>query len=311
MYNNEVVSVAVITYNSSATVLQTLNSILEQTYGSHNIELIISDDASLDNTVEVVQCWIDLHGKKFHSIDLIENKVNGGISKNCNIAWQRATSEWIKSIAGDDLLLKDCLLNNMHYVKTNKDVRVVFSKMQSFSEDICGVKLGLEFPNSFQKKIFNLSAREQFNILSKIDGISVAPTSFIDRKTLAEIGYADERFPLIEDYPLWFKLTKYGIKLHYFDKATVMYRVGNSISQAKNELTNLGHIIRRHDIDIKLVFPHLEKTARINKLRRLLSYQLMILLVNCSGNKKNNFTLIARKLIMCIKPYCFRSKFIK
>jgi len=50
----EKVSVAVITYNSAETVLETLDSIATQTYGTENIELIISDDASTDKTVHVI-----------------------------------------------------------------------------------------------------------------------------------------------------------------------------------------------------------------------------------------------------------------
>ena len=53
----QLVSVVVITYNSSQTVVETLDSIKTQTY--QNIELIVSDDCSSDNTVEVVQNGID------------------------------------------------------------------------------------------------------------------------------------------------------------------------------------------------------------------------------------------------------------
>ncbi|MDR0890977.1 MAG: glycosyltransferase [Endomicrobium sp.] len=53
MENNPLVSVCVITYNSSKYVLETLESIKTQTY--QNIELIVSDDCSTDDTVEVCE----------------------------------------------------------------------------------------------------------------------------------------------------------------------------------------------------------------------------------------------------------------
>lgn len=51
------VSVSVITYNSAKTVLETLESIKAQTY--QNLELIVSDDCSTDNTVELCRNWIE------------------------------------------------------------------------------------------------------------------------------------------------------------------------------------------------------------------------------------------------------------
>ncbi|HAX2253154.1 TPA: glycosyltransferase, partial [Escherichia coli] len=47
---NKFITITVISYNSSATISDTLNSILQQTYNKKNIEVIISDDASKDNT---------------------------------------------------------------------------------------------------------------------------------------------------------------------------------------------------------------------------------------------------------------------
>ena len=57
------VTVVVVTYNSSKYVLETLDSIFEQTY--KNIELIITDDGSSDNTVELCREWLTHYGDRF------------------------------------------------------------------------------------------------------------------------------------------------------------------------------------------------------------------------------------------------------
>ena len=49
------VSVVVVVYNSSETVVETLDTILKQTY--RNIELIVADDCSTDDTVKIVKSW--------------------------------------------------------------------------------------------------------------------------------------------------------------------------------------------------------------------------------------------------------------
>jgi alpha-1,3-rhamnosyltransferase len=51
------VSIVVVTYNSSKSVLDTLESVKAQTY--QNIEIIITDDCSTDNTVEICRHWIE------------------------------------------------------------------------------------------------------------------------------------------------------------------------------------------------------------------------------------------------------------
>ncbi len=99
------ISVMVVTYNSEYTIEETLNSVLLQSYGAENIELIITDDCSKDNTVSIIKKWSVYNKNKFYRVVLIENSVNKGVSENCNIGWKACTSNWIKSIGGDDLLM--------------------------------------------------------------------------------------------------------------------------------------------------------------------------------------------------------------
>lgn len=67
--NKPLVSIVVTTYNSSKYVLETLESVKAQTY--KNIELIISDDYSLDNTVEICKKWITENSDRFVNTKII------------------------------------------------------------------------------------------------------------------------------------------------------------------------------------------------------------------------------------------------
>ena len=66
---NPLVSIIVITYNSAKYVLETLESARYQTY--QNIELIVSDDCSVDNTVEICNNWIKKNSNRFARVELI------------------------------------------------------------------------------------------------------------------------------------------------------------------------------------------------------------------------------------------------
>lgn len=70
METDLLVSICVLTYNSSEYIIETLDSIKNQNY--QNIELIISDDCSFDNTVILCTQWINLNRDRFVRVELIE-----------------------------------------------------------------------------------------------------------------------------------------------------------------------------------------------------------------------------------------------
>lgn len=124
------VSVPVITYNSSEYIIEGLESIKAQTY--KNIELIISDDCSTDNTVELCREWLAKNKDRFVRTSLVTSEKNTGTAGNCNRAISYCHGEWIKMLAGDDLLLPDCIEKNIEYITKMPDAEVVFSNVQVF-----------------------------------------------------------------------------------------------------------------------------------------------------------------------------------
>ena len=111
------VSVIVITYNSSNYVLETLESAKAQTY--KNIELIISDDGSTDTTVGICKNWINQNKERFVAVKCITTGNNTGIAPNCNRGLKEAKGEWLKFIAGDDILMDSCIERNMDFVQNS------------------------------------------------------------------------------------------------------------------------------------------------------------------------------------------------
>ncbi|MEH2919967.1 glycosyltransferase family 2 protein [Samsonia erythrinae] len=304
MNNQELISVCVITYNSECTVKETLDSIYNQTYGTKNIELIISDDASKDNTVLVINEWLKEKTAFFSTVHFYNNPENLGVPGNCNTAWKAATAEWIKTIAGDDILLPNCLAENYGFSKTAKpDVGVIFSYMQPFSLSEQGMKVFKKtLPTKIQSDILKESAHKQ-NTYLRVCDLAVAPTSFIRKKALEEIGYADKRFRLIEDLPLWYKFTKNGWRLSFLDQKTVLYRVSNSIMYSDKRLVNVNLIHDLLKIDYELCKDDVVYGGRILHVRKLLwlrSSLLIAFLFNNKANTVSNFFIMLSKFL---KPY--------
>lgn len=222
------VSVCVITYNSSKTVVETLDSVLAQTYP--HIELLVSDDCSTDDTVSVCRSWLESHGNRFVRVDLLIREINGGVAANLNTVIRAAKGEWVKTIAGDDLLMPDCIKDNMDYVSSRRNQDIVFSKMCYFMED-SGKRTIM---NSWQidrsrEMFYNETASGQFHLLLSSCNYVPGVTAF-QRKSFAVSHPYPEEYPFCEDWPHWIHLTNSGIRLQCFDKETVLYRITGSLS---------------------------------------------------------------------------------
>ena len=222
------VSVLVLTYNSAGTVIETLESIKAQTYP--NIELIISDDCSTDNTIEVCRDWVDKNKGRFIKSEIIAIEQNTGVSANFNRAEAACSGEWVKGTAGDDLLLPDCIQDSVEYVEDHPDVIFLFGRMEGFGRPQEEID---EYMNRcYDYSFFDLSAEEQYNRLVFKGNCVPAPSSFYNLALVRKYQIRnDERIPMVEDYPKWMNITKRGIQLRLVDKILVQYRLSeNSIS---------------------------------------------------------------------------------
>lgn len=290
------VSVAVITYNSSKTIVETLNSILHQSYGANSIELIISDDASIDNTVLVIEEWLKEHKTYFHDVKFIKNSINLGVSGNINTAWKKASYEWIKSIGGDDLLDSRCIEHNINYVKQNPDCKILFSQMKMFGR-INGI-----IPTPFDTRFFYKNSKEQYNWLRSFS-FNIAPSAFINSNVLKEVNYSDEKYRMIEDLPLWIKITKSGYKLHFLNIVTVYYRMDESISTSSTRYANLPFIhnlisIYQQDPISFFDHPYLKWVT----IEKITYYKMTILVSRLFNNQTSQATKIVNYLLWILRP---------
>lgn len=218
---DKIVTVSVIAYNSSKYILDTLESIKNQTYS--NIILIICDDCSTDDTVQVCKEWIDTNSSRFVDTRLIVPPKNTGISDNVNRAWDACKTTYLKLIAGDDILLPNCIEDLMKYVEATPNALVVFGKMDGFG--ISEENIEEHMKQYFDYSFFSMSPKDQWERLVFRGNCIPAPTALYNIPRLKELGLRnDSRIPLLDDYPLWLNMLKSGVKFHFVDKTLVNYR---------------------------------------------------------------------------------------
>ncbi len=234
MNEKERVSVCVVTYNSSRTVTETLDSILNQTYLAKNIELIISDDASKDDTKSVVNNWLSRNKGSFFSVNFIVHEQNIGVTRNINSSWKVSSTQWIKTIAGDDILLPNCIDSFVEYKNKNLNCKICFSDYLNFYDS------GETFKSEIRKDFFELPQSEQLRHLA-VRNYLPAISSFISREVLDKVGFANERYRTFEDYPLWVKISEQGYEFFLLDEKTVLYRKSESITYSNESLINIKY----------------------------------------------------------------------
>lgn len=118
------VSVCIPAYNNAEYIMDTINSILKQTY--ENLELVIVDDNSTDDTYEVLKRIRDERVKVYH------NEKNLGMSGNWNRCLSLCTGEYMKLVGADDMLAEtslekevQALMDNPSAVLAESDTKLV------------------------------------------------------------------------------------------------------------------------------------------------------------------------------------------
>lgn len=228
------VSICIVSYNSAKTIVETLDSAAAQTY--KNIELIISDDCSKDNTLSIAKEWLDLNSSRFVRTEIITTPQNTGISPNCNRAWKAASGKWIKLIAADDIMVPKMTEIFIDYAQANPNDKVLFCLVEIFGTDEKKSKTYKKSREMLDKVCKELqTANQQYKRL-KISNFIAGPMSFIKREVFENVNGYDEDILFIEDHPFWIKLAKVGYKLTLipYEAPLIMYRASETSIQGAN-----------------------------------------------------------------------------
>ena len=107
-------SIIIVNYNTSKLIIQALNSVYKNSKNI-NFEIIVVDNASKDDSVEMIK-------KHFPQVILIQNNENLGFSKANNIAIKRSIGEYILLLNSDTIVMEDTLTKMIEYMNDNPDV---------------------------------------------------------------------------------------------------------------------------------------------------------------------------------------------
>ena len=219
------VSIIVVAYNSSKTVIETLESIKEQTYP--NIELIVSDDCSTDETCSIVQEWIDDNKEHFLYRELVTTSKNTGVSGNINRGVAVTHGEWIKSIAADDLLTPTAIEEFVNFVTAHPEkVRMCVCDVEPFAVDGEVSEYIICLYHRFFEEASEDFEKQRRRVMTS--NVFIGPGYFYSKELFDEIGGFSDKYGNAEEWPFVYKVIMSGNRIYTIDKKLVRYRVSSS-----------------------------------------------------------------------------------
>tara|TARA_B100000927_G_scaffold113045_1_gene91348 strand:- start:37472 stop:38275 length:804 start_codon:yes stop_codon:yes gene_type:complete len=256
------VSVCIPTYNSSEFISECLDSVISQSL--ENFEIIIADNCSSDNTVEIIKKM------NISNIKIIQNKKNVGMAKNFNIVCNEASGKYIKLLPSDDRIAINSLQKSLESFETHNNISLVVSskkiinksskkiigKMSSFNE-------GIHNGNDVIRKILN----------SGRNPLGEPTVAMFKKEDFKKVGGFNEKYKLTLDIDLWIRLLQEG-NLYFIEEPLGDFRVhfkSESLERNihKNYLEWVNDIQKQYNLSNKRKFFIVIKVRFFNLLKQI------------------------------------------
>lgn len=203
---NPLVTVVIPSYNHALYVKESIQSVIAQDYS--NIELIIIDDGSKDDSVQVIREMAFACSKRFVRFEF-RARNNKGLCATLNEALQWSKGKYFSPLASDDIALRNKISFLVEKIESSP-YSAVFGSVELF-----GNRYG------YRRPVF--SGEHAFDKLIFQKEIPAAPASLINTDDIIVMGGYSEDVNL-EDWYMWLRLTAEGKRLYSYPETLVKYR---------------------------------------------------------------------------------------
>jgi glycosyltransferase involved in cell wall biosynthesis len=237
MMTNTLVSICIPVYNGEKYLKECLNSAISQTYS--NIEIIIVEDKSTDNTLHIIQQF----AAKDSRIKIFINEINLGLVGNWNHCIELANGEWVKFLFQDDYIAINMIEKMMGHASP-KNKFIVCNREFIFDDEVSKETRNLYSYsiNIDLSKIFKLTESTFLSpkIISQMlpiwrwsNFIGEPTVAFFHKSITNKIGYFNQALAQICDLEYWLRIsTNYGML--YMPESLARFRVHNQSTSTVN-----------------------------------------------------------------------------
>lgn len=259
-------------FNGQTTLMAAIKSILAQTY--HNFELIVIDDGSLDQSLEIIKLFDDERIRVF-------TQVNNGLAKTLNVGIFHSNGDFIARQDQDDISMPTRIEKQVKRFIQNIDLVLLGTWGHTINDE--GKVVGkITMPSR------NLDLQYITNFYNPFIHTSIMMRSIVLKQIGGYTEEVEKQPP--EDYELWGRIKKMG-QIENLNECLVKYRVSNnSMSRRFEEMIAANYK--------KIVVANLEDLFRFSKNDAVVFFELQYL-------KQNKFKSLLKLKILCKFVYRF------
>lgn len=234
------ITVCVSLYNYESHIVETLQSVYEQTY--FGLDLVVVEDCSPDRSLSVAEAWLKEHAQRFNTVQLIQHRENRGLSAARNTAVSESQSPYVFILDADNLLYPRCLERCLEALTADENASLAYPIIEKFGE--VSALMG--------NVVWN---RDRFKRENCIDAMTlirkdhlVEMGGYSELKAVGKLGW--------EDYQLWCKFIDrgyYGVPV-----AEILARYRTHQTSMLNSVSNQRGNIEQLQAEMMSLHPWLE-----------------------------------------------------
>jgi len=211
--NKPLVSIGVPTYNSEQTIIETLKSIISQTYT--NLEIILIDNNSSDETVKKI------NEIKDERIKLIINSINIGANNNFTKCVKEAKGEYIAVFNSDDIYDKFIIEKEVDILLNNPNIGAVFTIRYNINEK-GDILRKCVLPEDVVEKDMNFY--DLINSILKYGDFLTTPSALIRSNIYKKnLPFNSKLFGSASDLAMWLNISK-DASIYIINEPLILYR---------------------------------------------------------------------------------------
>jgi glycosyltransferase involved in cell wall biosynthesis len=227
------ISVCVPVFNGGKYLFETLNSIIQQTY--YDIEIIVSDNASTDRSVEIVEKL----AKQDKRIRSLRSEKNRGYCKNIEKGIDESSGDIVCVFHADDIYEPDIVAKEYSVMQQDESIEAVFVRSDSFSETLDRRTSFAVYDDLRKTSIYSPDHKAYIGGINEIGPLLLqkgnffaCPSMMARKEAYLKIGGYRETYTSNEDLDLWIRYLRAGAKLAIVDECLLHYRISDSHASA-------------------------------------------------------------------------------
>lgn len=234
------ITVIIPSYNSGKFLNKAVESVVNQTY--KNIEIIVINDGSTDNTEQIIQEW----QQKDERVKYISHTKNKGLPAARNTAIRNSRGEYIALLDADDIWIENKLEKQLAEIRKGTDV--------VYSNAILINKRGEDLKKTLWQRvgINPCAGKDCLRLLFQKNFMIPASSLFFKKKILEEVEGFDEKLKSVEDYDFCLRILAKRYTPNYINSPLLFYRLGQQQMSSKEAKMEFWRVY----VLLKFIFTH-------------------------------------------------------